>query len=130
MEEASDEDKDEDSGADSDEDGEAALAKQYQKEVAEDSSSEEEGDDLDPEKKKIAKDKVHFRICFIWGILLGKTQIRTLPFSLFFVYFNSLRMITLLLTKCATFAYIVKLLLFNNHCKLYCVYELLTTANF
>lgn len=59
IEEASDEDKEEEE-QDSEEDGdaEAALAKQYQQEVEEDSDSDEEQDDgLDPEKKKLAKEK-------------------------------------------------------------------------
>ncbi|KAF9796234.1 hypothetical protein SFRURICE_016157 [Spodoptera frugiperda] len=59
IEEASDEDKEEEE-QDSEEDGdaEAALAKQYQQEVEEDSDSDEDQDDgLDPEKKKLAKEK-------------------------------------------------------------------------
>ncbi|KAF9421875.1 hypothetical protein HW555_002315 [Spodoptera exigua] len=60
IEEASDEDKEEEE-QDSEEDGdaEAALAKQYQQEVEEDSDSDEEDPDngLDPEKKKLAKEK-------------------------------------------------------------------------
>ncbi|CAH1645964.1 unnamed protein product [Spodoptera littoralis] len=59
IEEASDEDKEEEE-QDSEEDGdaEAALAKQYQQEVEEDSDSDEDQDSgLDPEKKKLAKEK-------------------------------------------------------------------------
>ncbi|XP_022819560.1 pescadillo homolog [Spodoptera litura] len=59
IEEASDEDKEEeDQDSEEDGDAEAALAKQYQQEVEEDSDSDEDQDDgLDPEKKKLAKEK-------------------------------------------------------------------------
>jgi hypothetical protein len=58
IEEASDEDKEE-SEEDSEQEGdpEKALTKQYQEEVEEDSSSEDE-DNLDPDKKKLRKEKV------------------------------------------------------------------------
>lgn len=59
IEEASDEDKEEEEEPDSEEDAEKALTKQYQEEVEQDSSSEEEENDgdINPEKKKIAKEK-------------------------------------------------------------------------
>ncbi|XP_038215137.1 pescadillo homolog [Zerene cesonia] len=61
VEEASDEDKEEQSEPDSDDNAEEALTKQYQAEVAQDSASDDDSDDgddsVDPEKKKIAKEK-------------------------------------------------------------------------
>lgn len=57
IEEASDEEKQEESEPDSDQDADEALVKQYQEEVKEDSSSEDEDGDIDPEKKKLAKEK-------------------------------------------------------------------------
>ena len=60
IEEASDEEKEDNEEADSEEDGdaEAALTKQYQQEVEEDSDSGDDDDTMDPEKKKLAKEKV------------------------------------------------------------------------
>lgn len=55
IEEASDEDNDE--KEEDSEDAEAALTKQYQQEVEQDSQSEDSENDIDPEKKKIAKEK-------------------------------------------------------------------------
>lgn len=59
IEEASDEDKEDEEEPDSEEDGdaEAALAKQYQQEVEEDSDSGDDEEGVDPEKKKLAKEK-------------------------------------------------------------------------
>ncbi|CAK1581737.1 unnamed protein product [Parnassius mnemosyne] len=59
IEEASDEDADEKNEQESEEDGDTALARQYQQEIAEDSPSDDEDgeDNLDPEKKKLAKEK-------------------------------------------------------------------------
>lgn len=57
IEEASDEDNEDEKEVDSEDDVEEALAKQYQQEVEEDSTSDDDNDGVDPEKKKIAKEK-------------------------------------------------------------------------
>lgn len=87
IEEASDEDK-EDEEEESEGDAEEALTKQYQQEVEQESSSETEDDgDIDPEKKKLAKEKVNTLIkniiCMICNNLFYISTILTLVLKIY-----------------------------------------------